>query len=149
MKCRWTAASAIRAAAARREMVSRRSMLDGPHHPWCCADEPSQLLQHVLCTACVRMSSYFDRASGDNTGRKDQPRSFMPPIRINLVHGTGVDPAKCHKCVVDTVVVVEPEHAAIAKVALNKLRRLKSKSLERVQLALGGGPEHPAGSTSQ
>lgn len=103
-----------------------------------------QLLQHVLCMYCVR--TYFDRASGDNTGRKDQPRSFMPPIRINLVHGTGVDPAKCHKCVVDTVVVVEPEHAAIAKVALNKLRRLKSKSLERVQLVLRSAVrEHPAG----
>ena len=42
--------------------------------------------------------------------------------------------------------VVAPDHSAIAKVALNKLRRLKSKSLDRVQLVLKYGVrEHKAG----
>ena len=44
------------------------------------------------------------------------------------------------------MVVVEPSHAAIARVALNKLRRLKARSLDRVRLTLRSAfGEHPAG----
>lgn len=67
-------------------------------------------------------------------------------LRIGLVGSTGTDPHKCPKCVVDSVVVVAPNHAAIAQTALHKLRRLKSKSLDRVQLTLKHAVgEHPAG----
>ena len=62
--------------------------------------------------------------------------SQLSRFRVSLVHAEGVDEHKCHKCVVDCVVVVQPDHQLIAQVAVNKLRKLKTKDLGRVRLVL-------------
>ena len=72
--------------------------------------------------------------------------SMIPPQRFRLsVVGAAGTMAKCPKCTVDAVVLVEPRHASIAKVAINKLR-LKVKDERRIRLELKTAVrEHPAG----
>ena len=43
-------------------------------------------------------------------------------FRLSVVGAAGTMGNKCPKCTVDAVVLVEPRHAPIAKVAINKLR---------------------------
>ena len=43
-------------------------------------------------------------------------------FRVSIVGAAGIMPGKCPKCTVDSVVLVPPQHEAIAKVAINKLR---------------------------
>ena len=69
----------------------------------------------------------------------------LKPVRISLVGVTGTMANKCHKCTVDTVVVVEPAHQTIALLAINKLR-LKVKEKDRIVLSLKrAGMGHAAG----
>ena len=42
-------------------------------------------------------------------------------FRVSIVGASGTLPSKCHKCTVDTVVLVEPAWSAVARVAVNKL----------------------------
>ena len=66
-------------------------------------------------------------------------------FRVAVVGATGPGPNKCRKCTVDAVVIVEPQHAEIARVAVNKLR-LKVKDYRRVCLTLKTTVrEHSAG----
>lgn len=69
----------------------------------------------------------------------------MPRFRVNVVGENGIMPSKCPKCTVDAVVLVEPSHEQIARVASQKLR-LKVKDLRRVRLTLKSAVrEHAAG----
>ena len=66
-------------------------------------------------------------------------------VRLSVVGAAGTLPSKCPKCTVDAVVLVEPQHAALARAAINKLR-LKVKDVERVKLVLKSAVrEHAAG----
>ena len=66
-------------------------------------------------------------------------------FRLSVVGAAGTMANKCPKCTVDAVVLVEPRHASIAKVAINKLR-LKVKDERRIRLALKTAVrEHAAG----
>eukprot|EP00964_Phaeocystis_antarctica_P010817 scaffold5950_cov59-Phaeocystis_antarctica.AAC.2 len=56
-------------------------------------------------------------------------------VRLSVVGAAGTLPSKCPKCTVDAVVLVEPQHAALARAAINKLR-LKVRDVERVKLVL-------------
>ena len=66
-------------------------------------------------------------------------------VRVCVVGAAGTLPSKCPKCTVDAVIVVEPQHAALARAAINKLR-LKVKDERRVKLVLKSAVrEHAAG----
>ena len=66
-------------------------------------------------------------------------------FRVSIVGAAGIMPGKCPKCTVDAVVLVEPSHSTIAKVAINKLR-LKVRDVSRVRLCLKAAVrEHAAG----
>ena len=66
-------------------------------------------------------------------------------VRLSVVGAAGTLPSKCSKCTVDAVVLVEPQHAALARAAINKLR-LKVKDVERVKLVLKSAVrEHAVG----
>ena len=66
-------------------------------------------------------------------------------VRLSVVGAAGTLPSKCPKCTVDAVVLVEPQHAALARAAINKLR-LKVRDVERVKLVLKSAVrEHAAG----
>ena len=71
----------------------------------------------------------------NSTRRLSQLVEMSGRVRLSVVGAAGTLPSKCPKCTVDAVVLVEPQHAALARAAINKLR-LKVRDVERVKLVL-------------